>query len=247
MFIVLLCACWLPLFYPRSFFSAAHLTSRREASWRDMRTDGESSLRRSSSRSLSVGGRESPDALRADRSGVTEEWGEGGRSRHRPVCCCCCCTETDSQSDSQTDRGRPARRRTSPASPLSHTEAPLNKVWDGCGVSEGIMVVSVRSWVANEGGKHLVLVGELFKARVGSHCSGICVVSTCEQQLFIPRQLAKSLFRSPPSWGKVTDRLWTVCQALSVHQWVCCTQCAAAKRPPLQYAPGLHCFPQEWM
>lgn len=25
------------------------------------------------------------------------------------------------------------------------------------------MVVSVRSWVANEGGKHLVLVGELFK------------------------------------------------------------------------------------
>lgn len=42
---------------------------------------------------------------------------------------------------------------------LGHTEAVV-KSSGSCGAGGDIMVVSARSWVANEGGKHLVLVGK---------------------------------------------------------------------------------------
>lgn len=38
----------------------------------------------------------------------------------------------------------------------------LVKSLGSCWAPEGIMVVSARSWVANEGGKHFVLVGKVF-------------------------------------------------------------------------------------
>lgn len=59
----------------------------------------------------------------------------------------------------QTDWGRAAGRTS--LWDLDRTGA-LVKSLGSCWAPEGIMVVSARSWVANEGGKHFVLVGKVF-------------------------------------------------------------------------------------
>uniref|UniRef100_A0AAQ5ZN33 NADPH oxidase 4 n=1 Tax=Amphiprion ocellaris TaxID=80972 RepID=A0AAQ5ZN33_AMPOC len=87
---------------------------------------------------VKCGGMKSGNGLRADRSGVTGDGADTGRSAGR-----------------HTEGGRAAGRTALLA--LGRTEALLESS-GSCGAPEGTMVVSVRSWVANEGGKHLVLM-----------------------------------------------------------------------------------------